>query len=87
MAKKKVIAVIGATGNQGGGLCNAILNDPADSYAGPFDRWPTGSGRPVWSTRYFGPAPPSCSRRSRWRTPSHCAADGFAPDQTLFAPA
>ena len=32
MAKKKVIAVIGATGNQGGGLCNAILNDPAGGF-------------------------------------------------------
>ena len=29
MAKKKVIAVVGATGTQGGGLCDAILNDPA----------------------------------------------------------
>lgn len=32
MAKKKVIAVIGATGNQGGGLCSAILNDPAGGF-------------------------------------------------------
>jgi uncharacterized protein YbjT (DUF2867 family) len=33
MAKKKVIAVIGATGNQGGGLSRAILNDPAGGFA------------------------------------------------------
>src|SRR4029453_17639183 len=32
MAKKKVIAVIGATGNQGGGLCNAILNHAAGGF-------------------------------------------------------
>ena len=32
MAKKKVIAVIGATGNQGGGLCSAILNNPAGGF-------------------------------------------------------
>ena len=32
MAKKKVIAVIGATGNQGGGLSRAILNDPAGGF-------------------------------------------------------
>jgi len=32
MAKKKVIAVIAATGNQRGGLCNAILNDPASGF-------------------------------------------------------
>jgi uncharacterized protein YbjT (DUF2867 family) len=32
MAKKKVIAVIGATGNQGGGLCSAILNHPAGGF-------------------------------------------------------
>ena len=28
MAKKKIIAVVGATGTQGGGLARAILNDP-----------------------------------------------------------
>jgi uncharacterized protein YbjT (DUF2867 family) len=28
MADKKIIAVVGATGTQGGGLCRAILNDP-----------------------------------------------------------
>jgi uncharacterized protein YbjT (DUF2867 family) len=28
MADKKIIAVVGATGSQGGGLCAAILNDP-----------------------------------------------------------
>src|SRR6476646_610321 len=33
MAKKKVIAVIGATGNPGGGLSRAILNDPAGGFA------------------------------------------------------
>jgi uncharacterized protein YbjT (DUF2867 family) len=33
MAKKKVIAVIGATGNQGGGLSRAILNDPDGGFA------------------------------------------------------
>src|SRR5882672_12953762 len=33
MANKKVIAVIGATGAQGGGLCDAILSDPAGGFA------------------------------------------------------
>ena len=28
MAEKKIIAVIGATGTQGGGLARAILDDP-----------------------------------------------------------
>ena len=28
MAEKKIIAVVGATGAQGGGLVRAILNDP-----------------------------------------------------------
>src|SRR4051794_16754314 len=33
MPNKKVIAVIGSTGAQGGGLCNAILNDAAGGFA------------------------------------------------------
>src|SRR5262245_8852535 len=33
MANRKVIAVIGATGNQGGGLCKAILDDPSGEFA------------------------------------------------------
>jgi uncharacterized protein YbjT (DUF2867 family) len=33
MAEKKVIAVLGATGSQGGGLCRAILADPAGGFA------------------------------------------------------
>ncbi len=33
MASKKVIAVIGSTGMQGGGLCDAILRDPAGGFA------------------------------------------------------
>jgi uncharacterized protein YbjT (DUF2867 family) len=33
MADKKIIAVIGATGSQGGGLCEAILGDPEGGYA------------------------------------------------------
>src|SRR5262245_8842633 len=33
MADKKIIAVIGATGSQGGGLCAAILNDPNGGFA------------------------------------------------------
>jgi uncharacterized protein YbjT (DUF2867 family) len=32
MDDKKVIAVVGATGAQGGGLCNAILNDPQGGF-------------------------------------------------------
>ncbi|MGA3326275.1 MAG: NmrA/HSCARG family protein [Terriglobia bacterium] len=32
MAQKKVIAVVGATGAQGGGLARAILNDPAGDF-------------------------------------------------------
>ena len=33
MAGKKIIAVVGATGAQGGGLARAILNDPAGGFA------------------------------------------------------
>lgn len=33
MADKKIIAVVGATGAQGGGLVRAILNDPAGGFA------------------------------------------------------
>lgn len=33
MADKKIIAVLGATGSQGGGLCNAILGDPSGGFA------------------------------------------------------
>src|SRR5438552_5907943 len=33
MSNKKIIAVIGATGKQGSGLCAAILNDPAGGFA------------------------------------------------------
>src|SRR5215510_4162074 len=33
MADKKIIAVVGATGTQGGGLCQAILADPSGGFA------------------------------------------------------
>ncbi len=33
MADKKIIAVVGATGAQGGGLARAILNDPSSEFA------------------------------------------------------
>jgi uncharacterized protein YbjT (DUF2867 family) len=33
MADKKIIAVLGATGSQGGGLCRAILADPSGGFA------------------------------------------------------
>jgi len=33
MSNRKVIAVVGATGAQGGGLVRAILNDPNRSFA------------------------------------------------------
>ena len=32
MAEKKIIAVIGATGAQGGGLVRAIVNDPGSGF-------------------------------------------------------
>src|SRR5436190_13346726 len=33
MADKKIIAVLGSTGSQGGGLANAILSDPGGGFA------------------------------------------------------
>ena len=33
MADKKIIAVLGSTGSQGGGLCRAILADAAGGFA------------------------------------------------------
>ena len=33
MADKKIIAVVGATGAQGGGLCEAILSDPGGGFS------------------------------------------------------
>jgi uncharacterized protein YbjT (DUF2867 family) len=33
MADKRIIAVVGSTGTQGGGLANAILNDPSGGFA------------------------------------------------------
>jgi len=33
MAERKIIAVVGSTGWQGGGLCEAILNDPSGGFA------------------------------------------------------
>lgn len=33
MADKKIIAVVGSTGSQGGGLCQAILSDPSGGFA------------------------------------------------------
>ena len=33
MANKKIIAVVGATGAQGGGLVRAILNDKSGEFA------------------------------------------------------
>ena len=62
MADKKIIAVVGATGAQGGGLVRAILADPAGGFvARAITRKPA-----VWasastlglSTRTSGPGPP-----------------------------
>jgi uncharacterized protein YbjT (DUF2867 family) len=33
VADKKIIAVVGATGSQGGGLVRAILSDPSGGFA------------------------------------------------------
>jgi uncharacterized protein YbjT (DUF2867 family) len=33
MAEKKIIAILGATGQQGGGLARAILSDPTGGFA------------------------------------------------------
>ncbi len=33
MSDKKIIAIMGATGAQGGGLARAILNDPTSEFA------------------------------------------------------
>ena len=33
MSNRKIIAVLGATGSQGGGLCRAILDDPSGGFA------------------------------------------------------
>src|SRR5215210_3980879 len=33
MADKKIVAVVGSTGSQGGGLANAILSDPSGGFA------------------------------------------------------
>jgi uncharacterized protein YbjT (DUF2867 family) len=33
MSEKKVIAVVGSTGSQGGGLCRAILDDPSGGFS------------------------------------------------------
>ena len=33
MADKKIIAIVGATGAQGGGLLRAIVNDPSGGFA------------------------------------------------------
>jgi hypothetical protein len=33
MADKKIVAVVGSTGSQGGGLCEAILSDPGGGFA------------------------------------------------------
>ena len=33
MAAKKILAVVGATGAQGGGLVRAILNDPNSEFS------------------------------------------------------
>jgi hypothetical protein len=58
---RPVIAVIGATGAQGGGLAQAILNDPQQRFAPQRARWPPPARKS---------SPPTSTTRAPWSVPS-----------------
>ena len=59
MAEKKIIAVVGATGAQGGGLVRAILADPQGGFARARSRATRSRRRrrswPAWAPRWSRP--------------------------------
>ncbi|MEV5494746.1 NmrA family NAD(P)-binding protein [Nonomuraea fuscirosea] len=76
MTEKKIIAVVGATGSQGGGLARAILDD----WNGPFTAraLTRNPDSPVAASRWCGPTSttrPACARPSwRPRSSTRCSS-------------